>query len=447
MKKQILIIFYLVLSLSSYSQGIEFENGTWAEVLAIAKQTNKPIFVDIYTTWCGPCKKMSNEVFPLAEVGKVYNTNFICYKIDAEKGEGVKIAKQYEVNSYPTYLFVKADGTLIMKGIGSMPTEKFIELSQTVKDELSNPKSLAVWEEEYKQKKAEPTFLLAYMNKRSQLEKSNTELFDEYLALLPTDQRASAEIVAMYQKEARNVKVNSLAYKNLHDNAFLFYPKLGSYVYVLMSGAIDNSFQEVILTKNEQLLQQLIEANGKLPKSPVTKLNEEYYMNYYKAVNNIEKYIGYATTYCDSSLMTISADSIARTDKKMLELIETTQKSGLAGKIDPTQLKLLLDYMTHATRDKYSKSLNDVAWSFFERAVDIKTLENALRWSKRSLEIYPDNHMYIDTYANLLYKLGRKEEALTKETEALNIAKNQKADTKVYEKNLKKMHSGVKTWK
>ncbi len=71
MKKQVLIIFVLFFSVLGFSQGIVFEQGTWKEVLEKAKQTNKPIFIDVYTSWCGPCKKMSKDIFPLAEVGKV----------------------------------------------------------------------------------------------------------------------------------------------------------------------------------------------------------------------------------------------------------------------------------------------------------------------------------------------------------------------------------------
>ena len=145
--------------------------------------------------------------------------------------------------------------------------------------------------------------------------------------------------------------------------------------------------------------------------------------------------------------MTVTSDSIAKNDKKVLQLFETSQRKALIGKIDSTQLAQLTDYMAHALRNKYSLALNEVAWGFFEKVTDVKALENALRWSKRSLEIYPDNHLYVDTYANLLYKLGQNEKAIIKETEALNFAKSTKSDTKGYEETLKKMNSGEKTWK
>jgi len=447
MKKQLLIISVLLFSLFGFSQGIEFEHGTWKEVLEKAKQTNKPIFIDVYTSWCGPCKKMSKEIFPLAEVGKVFNANFVCYQIDAEKGEGIEIAKKYEVTSYPTYLFIKADGTLFSRSVGSMEAEKFIAVSKTAIADMNDPKPLSEWEKEYVVKKNDSTFMLDYINKRSKLGKSTTQLFDEYLALLPNDQRVSDKIIQIYHKEIRNITINSLAFKNLQDNKTLFFPKLGGYVYVFMIGAIDNSFREACKSKNEQLLQQVVDANEKLPKTPQSKLKEELYMNYYLKTNDLNKYISNATIYCDASLMTVTSDSIAKNDKKVLQLFETSQRKALIGKIDSTQLAQLTDYMAHALRNKYSLALNEVAWGFFEKVTDVKALENALRWSKRSLEIYPDNHLYVDTYANLLYKLGQNEKAIIKETEALNFAKSTKSDTKGYEETLKKMNSGEKTWK
>jgi thiol-disulfide isomerase/thioredoxin len=447
MKKQLIIISVLFFSVSGFSQGIEFEHGTWKEVLEKAKQTNKPIFIDVYTSWCGPCKKMSKEIFPLAEVGKVFNANFVCFQLDAEKGEGIRIAKKYEVTSYPTYLFIKADGTLFSRSLGSMEAKNFIEVSKTAIADMNDPKPLSEWEKEYVVKKNDTTFMLGYIHKRVKLGKPNTEIFNEYLALLPNDQRASSEIIDIYQKESRNTTINSLAFKNLQDNKTLFFTKSGGYVYILMNSAIDNSFREACKSKNEQLLQQVVDANDKLPKTPLSKQKEVFYMNYYNKTNDLDKYISNATSYCDGSLMTITSDSIAKMDKKVLQLFETTQSKALKGKIDSTQLAELSDNMAHVSRNQYSQALNEVAWGFFEKVTETKSLENALGWSKRSLEIYPDNHTYLDTYANLLYKLGQKEKAIIKETEALNLAKSAKSDIKGYEETLKKMNSGEKTWK
>ena len=92
------------------AQGIVFFTGTWKQLVEKAKMENKPIFMDVYTSWCGPCKKMARETFTQKEVGDYFNTHFINYQIDAEKGEGVEIAKRYGVKAYPTCLFLLPDG-------------------------------------------------------------------------------------------------------------------------------------------------------------------------------------------------------------------------------------------------------------------------------------------------------------------------------------------------
>ena len=78
-----------ILPLSSFAQGVDFKELTMREALALAKKEKKMVFVDFYTTWCGPCKMMTSEVFMREQVGTYFNRMFVNLKMDAEKGEGV----------------------------------------------------------------------------------------------------------------------------------------------------------------------------------------------------------------------------------------------------------------------------------------------------------------------------------------------------------------------
>ena len=86
--------------------GIEFDHLTFEEAKAKALEENKLIFIDAYTSWCGPCKRMAANVFTNEAVGAYFNENFINLKIDMEKGEGPAIGRKYRVAGYPTLLFV-----------------------------------------------------------------------------------------------------------------------------------------------------------------------------------------------------------------------------------------------------------------------------------------------------------------------------------------------------
>ena len=69
---------------SATGQGMEFFHGKWEDALKMAQEQNKLIFVDSYTTWCGPCKRMSAQVFPKPEIGAFFNANFINVKMNME---------------------------------------------------------------------------------------------------------------------------------------------------------------------------------------------------------------------------------------------------------------------------------------------------------------------------------------------------------------------------
>lgn len=98
--------------------GIRFFSGSWSEVLAEANHQHKPIFVDFYTTWCPPCRRMAREAFPNGLVGAKFNQHFISYQVNAEAGEGVSLAKRYAVESYPTALYILPGGELIHRAVG-----------------------------------------------------------------------------------------------------------------------------------------------------------------------------------------------------------------------------------------------------------------------------------------------------------------------------------------
>lgn len=115
--------------------GVSFVEGSFAEVQEAAKKADKPIFMDIYAVWCGPCKFLANSIFPTQPVGDYMNATFVSTKVDAEKGEGVELAKKYGVKAYPTMLILDSEGNELGRLLGSSRTPE--EFVQRVKDEMA----------------------------------------------------------------------------------------------------------------------------------------------------------------------------------------------------------------------------------------------------------------------------------------------------------------------
>lgn len=100
-------------------RGIQFAQSSLPDALAQAAKENKLVFLDCYTSWCGPCRMMSSKVFTQRAVGDYFNEHFVNLKMDMEKGDGVDVAKRYGVSAFPTMLLLDGDGNVVYKMIGA----------------------------------------------------------------------------------------------------------------------------------------------------------------------------------------------------------------------------------------------------------------------------------------------------------------------------------------
>lgn len=115
-------------------KGIHFATISLDSAKALATKTGKLIFIDVHTSWCGPCKAMAKGPFQEEEVGTIYNAKFINLKIDAEKdADGAFVSRAYAVQAYPTLLFVNGKGKLVKKVIGYQYGEDLIRLATVLK--------------------------------------------------------------------------------------------------------------------------------------------------------------------------------------------------------------------------------------------------------------------------------------------------------------------------
>jgi thiol-disulfide isomerase/thioredoxin len=405
------LLLSLLVSLTVFSQGIVFETGTWKDILAKSEKSGKPIFVDVFTTWCGPCKMMSEQIFPKENVGKAYNEAFICYQLDAEKGDGLSVAAKYGVNSYPRFLFIRPNGKLFAQNGGSMFASDFIALSKLTLSVFQDGRSLNEVEKAYTKYPNNPSILLDLMRFRRANNLSNAEQFDTYLKLLPEQERTSDAVAELYTNEKKSVSVRSFACENLLKNKVALNSKLNGRVEFYLKDIAISSMADAALNYNEALLDQAIAVYGEDPPTPLHYLKAFFYMDYYITSADTKKFAEYARIYYNDFLMKLDPKT-----------------SGMNGAVMAVLIQKGTQYV-------------------LRKSMDIDLLNEAIAWSKRGEEVNPNDKMSSFITYSLMYKSGRNVEAKQLLGALIQGYKNYSdPNLKTFKLALQKMYNNEPMW-
>lgn len=106
--------------------GVAFTESGFEEALAQARDQNRLLLVDVYTDWCGWCKKLDREVFGDARVAEAAR-ELVAVRVNAEKG-GEKVADRFGVQGYPTVLFVDGSGKVVKRVDGYVDVPEMLEI-------------------------------------------------------------------------------------------------------------------------------------------------------------------------------------------------------------------------------------------------------------------------------------------------------------------------------
>lgn len=85
-------------------QGVSFYSGSYDNLLREARKEQKPIILDFWASWCGPCKKMDQQTFTDPKLAEFINGNFLIYKVDIDSFDGMAITEKFEIESFPSML-------------------------------------------------------------------------------------------------------------------------------------------------------------------------------------------------------------------------------------------------------------------------------------------------------------------------------------------------------
>lgn len=126
MKKWILVLL-LTLPAGILQAQVKFETSSTDAVRAMATKANKLVFIDLYASWCPPCRMMERDVFSRQDVGEFMDARFVCAKYDVDKSLGKDLLARYAPNkAIPTYLIFNTEGDLLGRIQGGASPEEFM---------------------------------------------------------------------------------------------------------------------------------------------------------------------------------------------------------------------------------------------------------------------------------------------------------------------------------
>jgi thiol:disulfide interchange protein len=115
--------------------------GNWIQddldaAMALSEETGKPLLIDMYADWCGPCRTLGEEYFPSEEMQPLL-ASFVLVRIDIDTPSGGEVASMYGVSSIPTVVIAESDGTEITRIVGTTPTvTQYVDAMQEIVDSL-----------------------------------------------------------------------------------------------------------------------------------------------------------------------------------------------------------------------------------------------------------------------------------------------------------------------
>lgn len=430
------------------AEGIQFSHGSWKEIQELAKKENKAIFIDVYTSWCGPCKKMAAEVFPQKQVGTTFNANFINYKIDAEKGEGIELSNKYNAKAFPTYLFITPEGELIYRTTGYMPAENFLKEAGIAIAEKNDPKPLAKWMDEYKAGNRSKEFLLGYLKKRQATEQPCGELIDELFPKLDANDLQQKDILS-------KLLASYISAQLIPDGPFYKYvvahhadidstkATRAPALYILQFAVNNYILKNIVANKKEDQLKTaeacmkqlatLLKSDDK--EAIYRKVKLDYYSKNYEPV----KFNAAVIDYVENGLFKRDVYKMIEESKPQFDQYMQPYLSGQSDSAKVDNWAMMREIMRLGDAVNWSYTLRDAAETIYTNSTDKAMLQRGLGWAKKARDVF--SHFSTEgVYAGLLFKTGKQSEAVKiYETE---LAKVPSVKTALFAANTAKLKQG-----
>lgn len=449
-KLLLLAMLWPAVTLIAQEKGMQFFEGSWSELLAEAKRTNKPIFVDVYTVWCGPCKLMAKNIFPLEEVGNKYNPAFLNYKLDAEKGEGVQVGESFNVKSYPTYLYLNSAGELVYRGGGYSGTPgPFLNDADKALQAAKDPNTIGKNQQAWNAGERNMDFLRQYIAKLTLLEMDNDAPLEEYFSKLSASERiADTQLVFL----AANVKhANTPLFAHLMNNLDVLKKTKqevtgpGGFILPMEYKLTQVLQMSAMKAARDQEYDKLITCIRYADKIPVTVpyLVTEFTklkMEYYGATGKPDSLVTIAQAFV-KPITILSVQEIRTENDRIFEQWYERYRTGQSDSTSDESFAKTREYFSQQYISSTANDLFFAASAYADHVQDKALLKQALAWNEKAIVLMPAAEYLQITSAKLLHKLGSKSKAKARIQPLIDKAKKAGEEKAVnnYEKLLQSM--------
>lgn len=441
----ILLLFWVPALL--HAQGIVFESGTWADAVKKARKQKKLVFLQFDRPSCGGCTEVASVAFNSPLLREKFALHFISFRVDGTAGIGKQLAEKLEVECTPSALYLDTDENPLARYCGTTSLDRtYLEKAEEAltKSQERPLKSLA---DAYEKGDRSPSLMRALIERRREMGLSINDFLDDYVQHLSPDSLRSATMLRFIFEQAPVVgsKADSVFRLNYSRTDSLYRAVGWNKAVELNNKIVANSLQKAIKEKNVVLANRTAIFRRRTYQNDYKNgeaAREWVMMRYYRGVQDTLTYLAQASHYYDAQFMTARVDSIQKLD----ELDNQRRMRGempMNGTNRQTAKPGQFSFIPNPNTQRYVSALNQAAWEFQEMTRDTAFLKKALTWSKRSLE-YREDGSLMDTYAHILYWLGRKEEALTWQEKAVKKEKERNSPLVAsLEATFKKMRAGT----
>ena len=363
------------------SKEVEFFHGSLKEAKKRAAAEKKYIFIDVYTTWCGPCKKMAAEAFMDEEVAELMNTFFINYKADAEAG-GSSIAATYNVRSYPTTLIIDSTGAVVDVNSGYGGVSNFLYKMERIVASMPNGSFYLTAKTGYQKNKKNFNYILGYAILRRKLKMSNEPLTDDFVKNMPLDSFKLIDYQQFIYGYATQLDSKTFDFILKNREMPVFNLKLEQLIILNLNVAIQH--------KDKNLLKRIFKANERIINDPSVSAekNEQLTLKYYEKTNARKDYhkaaVDLLTTYYLPQLndaTTKNIDTITNTYTTKIQEIGTYYSANIK---DKKQLELMAELINKACEKHECPELISVYSQLLYR---LGTVDKAKEWMTKALKL------------------------------------------------------------